>query len=75
MKNNQNYVSMQVICLLDKNSHVKLIYDYHEASLCPNLHMTLALVFQQHAGGNSAIAPNCDVKGLYSSLYPRYSLP
>lgn len=48
---------MQVIRLLDKYAQVKSIYEYRDASLvCPNLHLTFALVFQQHAGENNVMA-------------------
>lgn len=48
---------MQVICFLDKNALI-IMKDH----LCSHLHTTFALVFQQHAGGNS----KRDVNRLYS---------
>lgn len=49
---------------------MKSIYGYQEAQLvCPKRHNSFALVFQQHLGGNRAIASLTETcKGYINSL-------
>lgn len=55
---------------MGKNAHVKSIYGFQEAQLvCPKLHNSFALVFQQRLGGNGAIASLTETcKGYIISL-------
>lgn len=66
----QKHVSMQVICLLDKNTHLKSIFDYHKASLvsqssyCFRFGLPTACARKER---NSRF--NCDINRLYSVAY------
>lgn len=66
----QKHVSMQVICLLDKNTHLKSIFDYHKASLvsqssyCFRFGLPTACARKE---SNSRF--NCDINRLYSVAY------